>query len=162
MKDDRQLLHQVCRWLDGGICLHIKVHNAAEILQMLLWFISSIEATSHVRHKTRSILSRKITILKPLQTSMKSGLWCKWRLFVWLNSYMLCVLPLCKGGWRKNTKMSPWSFEIAELCGFRTHRVVDKYYAIAQVPYTRVTNEAKNEQFWKSPSSTQKMGNVLK
>lgn len=161
MKDDRQLLHQVCRWLDGGICLHIKVHNAAEILQMLLWFISSIEATSHVRHKTRSILSRKITILKPLQTSMKSGLWCKWHLFDWiLTCSVFC--PSVKGDGGRTLK---WVHEVLKLqncVGFRTHRFVDKYYAIAQIPYTRVTNEAKNEQFWKSPSSTQKMGNVLK
>lgn len=33
---------------------------------------------------------------------------------------------------------------------------------LAQIPHTRVTNEAKNEQGLKSPSSTQKMGNILK
>lgn len=36
--------------------------------------------------------------------------------------------------------------KLQNCVGFRTHRVVGKYFAIAEIPHTRVTNEAKNEQ----------------
>lgn len=140
-----ELLHHVWRCLDGQMCVHKKVHDAAEKLQMLLWLIGGTEATSHVRYKTRSILSRRITILKPFQywnlvCNKNDTSWCDW---------ILRCSVLCTTVQRDGRKILKWVHEVLKLqncVGFRTHRAVGKYYTIAQMPRTRVTNEARNEQ----------------